>query len=204
MRPHEAHRALLQLDRAVLTTREAATLWRTRSQTASRRLRALEDDGFVRQLRRGLWTLDPAIDPFAVAPFLTAPFPAYISFASALSHYEMIEQIPKRVEVASLDRPRVIATSVATFSIHRLAPGLFGGFAGSTEDGYIARPEKAVFDAVYTLAASGRQAFFPELTLPAGFDDEALGEWIERIGASRLKTLVRRHLDEALGHAQRD
>lgn len=204
MRQADAHRALLSMNRAILTTREAAALWRTQTRTASRRLRALEEAGFVRRLRRGLWALDPQIDPFAVAPFLTAPFPAYVSFASALSHHGMIEQIPKQVAVATLDRPRKIATSVGAFSMHHLAPEVFGGFEGSVEDGYVALPEKALFDSAYTRAAAGRQAFFPELTLPAEFDDDALSDWLDRIPGKRLKTLLTRHLSEALSHAEQE
>ena len=139
-----------------------------------------------------------------MAPFLTAPYPAYVSFASALSHHGMIEQIPKEITVATLDRPQKVKTSVGTFSIHRLGPELFGGFDGSVEEGYIARPEKALFDSVYTRAAAGRQAFFPELTLPAGFEDDALKSWVDRIPGKRLKTLVPRYLNEALSHAERE
>lgn len=204
MRQADAHRALLSMNRAVFTTREAAALWQAQGRTASRRLRALEVAGFVRRLRQGLWALDPQIDPFAVAPFLTAPFPAYVSFVSALSHHEMIEQIPKEITVATLNRPQKVETSIGTFSIHRLGPELFGGFEGSVENGYIARPEKALFDSVYTRAAAGRQAFFPELTLPVGFDDAALQDWVDRIPGKRLKTLVPRYLDEALTHAERE
>lgn len=204
MRGVDAHRALLSMNRTVLTTREAAALWQTPIGNAGRRLRALEGAGFVRHLRRGLWTLDPQIDTFAVAPFLTAPFPAYVSFASALSHHAMIVQIPKQITVASLGRPRRAETSVGRFSIHRLAPEVFGGFEGSVEDGYIARSEKALFDAVYVRAAAGRQAYFPELTLPAHFDDGALRGWITRIQGKRLRTLVPRYLDEALSQADRE
>ncbi len=159
---------------------------------------------WVRQLRKGLWALDPRIDPFAVGPFLTAPFPAYVSFASALSHHGMIEQIPRQITLATLGRRQTVKTSVGAFSIHRLAPEVFGGFEGSVKDGYIARPEKALFDTVYTRAAAGRQAFFPELTLPAEFDDDALSYWIDHVRSKRLKTLLPRYLNEALSHAERE
>lgn len=192
------------MNRVVLTTRESATLWHTEIRTASRRLRALERAGFLRQLRRGLWTLDPQIDPYVVAPFLTAPLPAYVSFASALSHHEMIEQIPRQIAVASVDRPQKVETAVGTFSIHRLAPKMFGGFEGSAENGYIARPEKALFDTVYTKAAAGGQAFLPELTLSAQFDNDAAWGWVNRIEGKRLKTIVSRHLLDTLRHAKRD
>jgi predicted transcriptional regulator of viral defense system len=204
MRQADAHAALLSTNRAVITTAEARALWHASRQTTTRRLRALEGAGFVRKVRHGLWALDPEIDPFAVAPFLTAPLPAYVSFSSALSHHGMIEQIPKRIGVATLGRPRQVETSVGAFSVHRLAPEVFGGFEGSADSGYIARPEKALFDSVYTRAAAGRRAFFPELTLPPGFDDGALQDWVDRIPGKRLRTLVPRHLEEVLRHAERE
>jgi predicted transcriptional regulator of viral defense system len=120
----------------------------------------------VRRLSRGLWALDPNVAPLAIAPYLTAPLPAYVSFVSALAHHGMIEQIPRRIAVASLDRARRITTTVGTYEIHHLAPALFAGYEGSEEAGYLAIPEKALFDSVYVRAAAGGRAFFPELSLP--------------------------------------
>lgn len=138
-----------------------------------------------------------------VAPFLTAPFPGYVSFWSALAHHGMIEQIPRQVSVASLARARRIATTVGVYEVHHLAPGLFDGFHGSEESGYLATPEKALFDTVYVRAAAGSRAFFPELTLPRDFDDGQVREWIGRIESARLRTLVSRRLREALRQASR-
>lgn len=192
---------LLRLDRRVITTSEAAAVWRTSGRTAGRRLKAMDEGGLVRLLRRGLWALAPGIPPFAVAPFLTAPFPAYVSFWSAFAYHQMIEQIPRRISVASLDRAKRISTTIATYEIHHLAPELFGGFGGSEDSGYMATPEKALFDAVYVRAASGTRAFFPELSLPAGFEDGDLERWVERIESARLRTLVSRRLAEVLSAA---
>jgi predicted transcriptional regulator of viral defense system len=65
----------------------------------------MEDAGLARRLRQGLWTLHADIDPFILAPYLTAPFPAYVSFWSALARYDMIEQIPRQISVASMGQP---------------------------------------------------------------------------------------------------
>jgi predicted transcriptional regulator of viral defense system len=192
-----AYGQLRQLDRYAITTSEAAAVWQASGRTAGRRLEAMDEAGLVRRLRRGLWALDPDIPPFAVAPFLTAPFPAYVSFWSAFARHQMIEQIPRQISVASLDRARTAITVVGNFEIHHLAPELFGGFEGSEASGYVATPEKALFDTVYVRAASGGRAYFPELSLPAGFDDRELEKWTERIGSARLRTLVSRQLDEA-------
>ncbi len=193
-----AYGDLRRLDRLVVTTREAAARWGTTQRTAGQRLRAIEEAGLVLHLRRGLWALDPEIEPFAVPPYLTAPLPAYVSFWSALSKHGLIEQIPRRIAVASLARPGQIATSVGTYDIHHLAPPLFTGYDGSDRGGYVAGAEKALFDTVYVRAASGSRAYFPELSLPAGFDRAQLASWTDLIGSARLRTLVSRHLEETL------
>jgi predicted transcriptional regulator of viral defense system len=201
MRPAEAYADLSRMDRPIVTTREAATRWRTERGTAGRRLRTLEEAGLLRRLRRGLWALDPDIEPFVAAPFLTAPFPAYVSFWSALSRHGMIEQIPRQVSVASLDRARQINTTIGVYDVHHLSAEVFGGFRGSEGRGYLAAPEKAVFDTVYVRAASGSAAFFPELALPEDFDRTVLEGWAVRIKAPRLRTIVSRDLRRALGQA---
>jgi predicted transcriptional regulator of viral defense system len=204
MRATEAYGELLRMSRLIVTTREAAARWQTEQRTAGRRLRAMEEAGLVRRLRRGLWALDRNIEPFVVAPYLTAPFPAYVSFWSALSRHGMIEQIPRQISVASLDRARRITTSVGAYTIHHLAPEIFGGHHGSEETGYLATPEKALFDTVYVRAAAGSRAFFPELSLPRDFDDAQMKEWTGRIKSARLRTLVSRRLREALRQASRE
>ncbi len=204
MKATDAYADLLRMDRPVVTTREAAVRWQAQQRTASQRLRAMEEAGLVRRLRRGLWALDLEVEPFALAPYLTAPFPAYVSFWSALSHHGMIEQIPRRISVASLDRARRIATAIGAYEVHHLAPELFAGYDGSPEAGYLAAPEKALFDSVYVRAAAGSQAFFPELVLPPAFDDARIGEWCDRVGSPRLRTLVSRRLRAVLRQANRE
>jgi predicted transcriptional regulator of viral defense system len=195
------YRDLRRLGRPVLTTAEARAVWQTTGRTAGRRLAALAEAGLVRRLRRGLWALDPEVAAFAIAPFLTAPFPAYVSFWSALSRHQMIEQIPRQVSVASLDRTRRIETTLGDFEIHHLAPELFGGYEGTEEEGYVANPEKALFDSIYVRAASGATAYFPELSFPEDFDDREVEKWIGRITTPRLRTLVSRRLGEVLSVA---
>ena len=113
------------------------------------------------------------------------------------------EQIPRLIFVASLARTQRIATPLGTYSIHHLAPELFAGFDGSEELGYVAVPEKALFDTVYLRAAVGGSAALPELELPPGFREERLGEWVDRVARPRLRTLVSLGLDKALAGADR-
>jgi predicted transcriptional regulator of viral defense system len=201
MKGAEAYAQLRQLDRPVFTTREAAALWRSEQTTASRRLGRLQKSGLVLRIQRGLWALDPEIELRLVGPYLTAPLPSYISLFSALAEHGMIEQIPRQISLVSLARPRRILTSLGVYVVHQVAPELFGGFEGSERDGYLARPEKALFDLAYVRAAAGTRAYLPELALPKNFDRSELSRWSERIENRRLNALVSKRLRELLSEA---
>lgn len=203
MRAADAYGELLRIGRPIVQTREAAARLQVSTSSASHLLRSIEQAGLARRLRQGLWALHPEIDPFTLAPYLTAPFPAYVSFWSALHRHDMIEQIPRQISVASLDRTRHLTTTIGAYSIHHLAPELFDGYRGTQETGYLATPEKALFDTVYVRAPRGTRSFFPELSLPESFDERALQRWSHRIATPRLRTLVSRGLTEALRQASR-
>lgn len=204
MNATRAYGELRALKAPVVETREAATRLRTSSSNATHLLRSSERAGLVRHLRHGLWAMDPNVDPNVVAPYLTVPYPAYVSLWSALAHHDMIEQIPRQIFVASLDRTRQIQTSIGDYSIHHLAPELFGGFAGSPSEGYIAAPEKALFDSVYVRAPRGGRSYFPEITLPDGFDHAELEMWTQKIPSARMRTLVSRGLQQVLKQSALD
>ena len=203
MKPTDAYADLLRLNRPVVETREAATRLGLSVPAASQQLRSLERSGIVRRLRRGLWLLRPGTEPFALPAYLTAPYPAYVSLWSALARHAMIEQIPRQVYVASLARTQQVRTSIGDYSIHHLAPELFGGFAQIDGGGHLATPEKALFDTVYLLAPRGGVVRLPELELPEEFDERRLEEWTQRIHRARLRTMVSRELTTALRRARR-
>jgi len=201
MKPTDAYADLLRLNRPVVETREAATRLGLSVPAASQQLRGLERSGIVRRLRRGLWLLRPDAEPFALSAYLTAPYPAYVSLWSALSRHGMIEQVPRQVYVASLARTQRVRTSIGDFSIHHLAPDLFGGYARMREGGHLATPEKALFDTIYLLTPRGGQIRLPELELPEEFDERRLEKWTQRIHRPRLRTMVSRELTMALRRA---
>lgn len=203
MRTIDALGELRRLGRPIVETGEAGARLNVSSDRASQILKSLEDAGLVRRVRQGLWALQPTVNPDSVPPYLTAPFPAYISFWSALARHEMIEQIPRQIFVASPDRTRQVKTTIATYSIHHITPDLFDGYTGSPEAGYLATPEKAIFDTVYLRAPRGGGVYLPELELPAGFNQERLKNWTERVARPRLRTLVERGLEKVLANAGR-
>ncbi len=175
----------------IVTTGEAAAVVRTSLSAASRSLRDLEGKGLIRRVRQGLWVIgDEQIDPRVVIAELTRPFPAYISFDSALATHGAIDQSPTAIAVASLAKPRRVATDLGTYVVHQLPPQLFGGFV--EREGYaLATVEKAIFDYFYVACASGHPTRrLPELDLPEGSSQTKIQRWIERIASPRLRTLV--------------
>ena len=196
-----AYQKFRQLGVPVIETREAATLLGVSSDAVDKHLRQLRDSGLIVPLRRGLWLLDPAAPRAIIAPYLTAPYASYVSLWSALAHHDMIEQIPARTEVASLSRARTISTPVGVFAVHRLAPEVFGGYLHDGRTGYMATPEKALFDVVYTRAPRASGIRLPELTIPDTFDTDSLWGWVRRIPRARLRTIVTTGLNAALSKA---
>jgi len=202
MRVTDAYRELLGVGRPVLSSAEAAAVWQVSPAATAQRLRALLDSGVVRRVRRGLWALDPEIDPLAIGPYLTAPRPAYVSLWSALARHGMIDQIPRSISLVSLDRARRITTTLGVYEVHRIAPELFTGYRCDKQGVYLAVPEKALFDLVYVRSAHGRTPYLPELTLPPHFNRKLLLEWGDRIASQRLRTLVSRRLRALISEAQ--
>ena len=199
----EAYTALERLGPVVSTAEAAAALRRSVSST-SRVLRGLEEAGRARQMRSGLWTVgQSAPDPFSVVPELTRPHLAYVSFTSALGYHGVIDQIPREISVASLDRARRIKTTLGTFTIHHLPPELFGGWE-ETARGRVATPEKAVFDLSYVSAVhAGRRRRVPELELATDFDRKTIDTWVARIRSRRLATMTQHGVDYVLSRAIR-
>lgn len=202
MRSTEAYANLLQLKRPVVSTGEAAVRLRQSEHATSKFLRRLARDGLLIRLRRGLWALSPLTDPYILPPYLTAPYPSYISTWTALYHHGMIDQVPREIYVVSLDRSKRIKTPVGTFVVQHMSPGLFDGF--ETSNGVpVAVPEKALFDTVYLAGVRGRSyARLPELDLPERFDEPKIRKWVRRISLRRLRVLVEQRIERVL-HAAR-
>ena len=201
MRATEALAELQALGRPVVDTGEAVARLGMTSAATGMLLRRLESAGQIERIGRGLWLIDRSADRAVIVPYLTRPFPSYVSLWSALSLYGMIEQIPKHVFVISLDRPKTIETPLGVYSIHHVVPEVFGGYRGDDRSGFFATAEKALFDGVYLPSAQRRNAHLPELELASGFDRGVVDYWTSRIHAPWLRAKVTEALERILGRA---
>jgi predicted transcriptional regulator of viral defense system len=192
-----ALRLLRGLAVPVVSTSDAVALLDQSPATASKTMERLAAAELISPIRKGLWSLEPTIDPYLVAGYLVVPYQAYVSLWSALYLRELIEQIPSSIYVASLARAQEIRTRVGTYSFHHIAPELFGGFEIQERSGVkLATAEKAIFDLAYFSSVRSRRfAAVPELHLPRRFRWSIVGEWVERIAAPAVATRVRLRLE---------
>ena len=204
MKAAEALSRLRSLGVPVVSTGDAAVALDLAIDAASHTLRRLAHEGLVSALRRGLWSIDGPPDRLALAEYLTAPQPAYVSLQSAMYLRGMIEQIPEVVYLVSLGRSQTITTSVAVYRVHHVPPELFGGFEYLPDRGVkLAVPEKAIIDLLY-LSGTRLRTFrsLPELELPRGFRMGTARRWIAKIPSPRLRTLVERRFEESVRPAR--
>ena len=185
------------------TTADAAAVLGISVEAASHALRRLADSGLVTAVRRGVWALTERPDALALAEYVTAPYPSYLSLQTALYQHGMIDQIPSMIFVVSLARSGQIETGLGTYSVHHVQPAFFDGFESLPESGIkLARPEKALVDYFYLSPTRGLLfARLPELELPRGFRRGVAREWVRRIPSRRLRTIVSRKLEEVLSPA---
>ncbi len=188
------------LGKAVVTTGDAALAFRAERSAATQTLKRLATAGLLKRIRHGLWATDVNLDPLLLPEYLTAPFPSYVSFQSALFFHGMVSQIPNVIYVASLAQTRTVRTSLGTYSIHRLGPSFFGGYDTVKTSGIrLATPEKALLDTLYLTPARSRLfAHLPEVELPEHFDCDRAGYWIRRIPAGPRRKSVEQRLDVVL------
>jgi predicted transcriptional regulator of viral defense system len=194
----QAYAKLRGLGVPIVETAEAAALLRQSAFAASKTLARLAASGLVSRIRSGTWWIDGPVQPHRVAPHLTAPFPSYLSLHTALRLRGLIEQIPVIVYVVTLDRARLLRTSVGTFSLHHIRPELFGGFE-LLEGVPVASAEKALFDLAYLAGRRSKlKAGVPELELPRRFRRREIERWVARIPSQRARALTQRRIDAML------
>lgn len=195
----EALGSLLRMGKPVVTTEDAALRLGLSGSAATRALGRLAAAGLVLHLRHGLWALDPKVDPLLLPEYLTAPFPAYVSLQSALQLHGMIRQLPHVIYVASLAPTKRVSTRVGDYSIHRLTPSFFGGFAIVGTGVRLAIPEKALLDVLYLTPARSRLfAALPEVEIPATFDRKEAQRWVLRIPEGPRRRAVEQRLEALL------
>ena len=181
-----------------VTTRMAAQLAGISIPAASMALRRLAADGLSTPLKKGSWLIGSTSPmPGSRVTAAADPYVAYLSGVSALRLHGRIQQLPQIQFAVTLGRPGEVKMPGGQVALHRIKPELFGGYAyDSRVDGFVASPEKAVFDLAY-LAAMNRSRVsgsLPETNLKDLRWSE-VQKWLRRIPTPRVRAAVAQALE---------
>ncbi len=182
-----------------ITTREAAQLTGLSIPATSMALRRLASEGLSTPLKKGNWLLGKSASKLGTLVTAAAdPYQAYLSGWSALRMHDRIQQIPQKQFAVTLGRPGEVDVASTKVALHHITPELFGGYNyDSRADGFIASPEKAIFDLAY-LAAMTRSRVsgsLPETNL-RGLKWKEVKDWAGRIRNPSLRRAVERNLKQ--------
>ncbi len=141
-------------DLKIFRTADVMTLTGLQPSSATHALQRLTKQHLLIKVKRGLWLSEPTQDISAheLLPFLTTPWPAYVSLYSALSQYSVVEEVPHIIYGVTSGRPGKIQTLFGSFHLHHLPDRLMWGYETKrTLHGFvpIAEPEKAFLDLAY-------------------------------------------------------
>ena len=199
MNSSAAYVSLRRLGSPVVQTSDAAAALGQSTSAAAKTLSRLAEVGLVTAVRHGSWWVDGAVDPYRLVPHLTAPLESYLSLQTALQLHGVVEQIPEVFYAVTLARTQRIVTAAGTFSLHHLAPEVFGGYDESPAGVRLATVEKALFDYAYLSAGKSRLfTALPELELPRRFRRAELKRWLAKIPSLRSRTVTQRKLEALL------
>ena len=176
-----------------ITTRMAAQLAGVSIPAASMALRRLAADGLSVPLKKGSWMIGVDLArPGALVTAAADPYLAYLSGWSALRLHERIQQLPQTQFAITLGRPGDVDMPGGRIALHRIKPELFGGYEYDIRvDGFVASPEKAVFDLAYLTAMNRSRVSgnLPETDL-AGLRWKEVQMWLRRIRTPRVRAAV--------------
>lgn len=144
------------------TTRDFAHKYRISLTSASQRLQRLESAGTINKLTRGIWyqPQQKGFHRLMAIPSLLGNEQGYLSFLSALNHYDVIEQIPSSILIATTGFPRSLKTSLGTYEFLKISPHMMTSgihWFNGPDSFLIAEPEKALLDTLYISTRKGRR-----------------------------------------------
>ncbi len=190
--------AIKKFQAPLIRTRDVADTLHISIHSAGKYLEVLREKSFVDKIGHGKWIVrDGDFDPLQVAEFIVAPKESYISLQTGLFYHGLIEQIPARIYSVTIDRSRVVETSVGTYSFHHCHPEFFTGYEYIKPYLKLATPEKALVDYFYFAPSKTRQfTKLPELDLSKKLSWNKIRMYCEMIPSQRTRSLVWTKLEQ--------
>lgn len=163
MKANELLKTIQNINKSFYTLNDFVKLTGQDKKSVRVALNRLTRTGVIMRLRRNMYVPAGAkIDWELIAEQIVPE--SYLSFESALSFYNIINQMPYELTMARLGKSRRVKLAGKNISFRRIKKELYGGFVVNNKI-KIATPEKALLDLIY-LSVRGQTDFdFSELDL---------------------------------------
>jgi len=144
-------------------------------------LNRLTRQGVLERLTRGVYQL--SINPVEAGVVANQLYyPSYLSFETALAHYDILSQIPFTQTFATIKKSKKIWLRETEIEYTQLKKDLFFGYI-LTDGIYLARPEKALLDQLYLVSRGKRSLNMEELDL-SGINKRILLQYAQKFPVS--------------------
>lgn len=162
-------------------------------EAAKMTLSRLNKEGVVTRIKRGLYVNNLAADvhEYEALPYLTAPYPSYVSLFSVLSDCGLIDDMVPAVYGVTTGPSNNYKTSLGLYRIHHVKKNLMCGYEKKRyKHGtrVVAEPEKAFLDLVYLSKTPSRYISLPGNwpEIYRQFNREKFEEYIKKAASKRL------------------
>lgn len=168
-------------------------------QAIQRQLARWERNGYVYQVRRGLYSIAPPYRHVAPHAFLIANRmvkASYVSCQSALAWYGLIPEYTPVVVSVTTRRPGAWETSLGQFVFRHMKIDLFFGYVSvevaTGQQAFVAHPEKALLDLIHLTPNGDQPTFLQELRLQnlERLDQQRLAYFAERTNSAKLQRAI--------------
>lgn len=172
-----------------------------------RRLSEWQKKGYIQKIIKGYYVFSEInIDEGMLSVIANKIYkPSYISFETAMSHYQLIPESVYMITSASTKRTYLFETSLARFSYRTIKPALFFGYSILPGGIKMAFMEKAILDYFYLNPSIRTEDDFSVLRINREemlnrFEKERLTDYVRRFNQKRLSNTVK-HFLSWLGYA---
>lgn len=144
----------------------------------------MQKRGEIARIAKGYYQL--ADKPIRIERIATQLYqPSYISFESALSRFGAISQVPYRLTLVTINKPKKIVLSGQAVEYRRVKQDLLFGFE-LIDGAYVATAEKALLDTLYMRSKGKLQIDLDDINKKV-FDNKRLLLWAKNYPSAVLR-----------------
>ncbi len=185
----ELIKTLKSYNRAYYAKRELELIFRETGRKLNDTIKMLVDVGILEEIANDVYAVFTSYyDAIEVASQLYMP--NYLSFESALSRYDVLNQVPYTITFATTKKSKEIEVAKRQVEFIQIPQNLFFGYMPANNNFFIATPEKAFLDIIYLATVNNYVIDLDELNLKR-LSQDIISEYIKAFPGDTVKYLKR-------------